>query len=79
MGSNFLGLVDMGLLGSPTGLLGLPSLISHFILFIGYSFGCFSWPLSLFEVVADVGDEEEGLGAEPRGRSKVLTGAICGV
>ena len=33
MGSNFLGLVDMGLLGSPTGLLGLPSLISHFILF----------------------------------------------
>ena len=33
MGSTFFGLVDMGLLGSPTGLLGLPSLISHFILF----------------------------------------------
>ena len=46
---------------------------------LGYSFDCFSWPLSLFEVVADVGDEEERLGAEPRGGSEVLTGAICGV
>ena len=33
MGSTFFGLVDMGLLGSPMGLLGLPSLISYFILF----------------------------------------------
>ena len=33
MGFTFFGLVDMGLLGSPTGLLGLPSLISHFTLF----------------------------------------------
>ena len=46
---------------------------------LGYSFGCFSWPLSLFEVVADVGDEGERLGAEPKGGSEVLTGAICGV
>ena len=35
--------------------------------------------MSLFEVVADVGDEGERLGAEPRGGSEVLTGAICGV
>ena len=33
MGSTFFGLVDMSLLGSPMGLLGLPSLISYFILF----------------------------------------------
>ena len=33
MDSTFFGLVDMGLLGSPMGPLGLPSLISHFTLF----------------------------------------------
>ena len=33
MGSTFFGLVVMGLLGSPMGLLGSPSLISYFILF----------------------------------------------
>ena len=34
MGSTFFGLVDMGLLGLPMGPLGLPSLISHFTLFM---------------------------------------------
>ena len=34
MGSDFFGRVDMGLLGSPMGPLGLPGLISHFTLFI---------------------------------------------
>ena len=33
MGSTLFGLVDMGLLGSPMGLLGSPGLISYFILF----------------------------------------------
>ena len=33
MGSTFFGLVDMGLLGSPMGPLGSPSIISYFILF----------------------------------------------
>ena len=33
MGSTFFGRVDMGLLGSPMGPLGLPDLISHFTLF----------------------------------------------
>ena len=32
MGSTLFGLVDMGLLGSPMGLLGSPSLIPYFIL-----------------------------------------------
>ena len=33
MGSTFFGRVDMGLLGSPMGPLGLPGCISHFTLF----------------------------------------------
>ena len=33
MGSTFFGLVDMGLLGSPMGPLGSPSLTSYFTLF----------------------------------------------
>ena len=36
MGSTFFGLVDMGLLGSSMDLLGSPSLVSYFILFINY-------------------------------------------
>ena len=55
MGSTFFGLVDMGLLGSPMGPLGSPSLVSYFILFINncdvHDVGYFGMIIMMFKMI----------------------------
>ena len=71
MGSTLFGLVDMGLLGSPMGLLGSPSLISYFILFTSFD-ACYAtdkeyfykYPSATCSIVINVLIDEEYFGAD---------------